>query len=89
MLAILLSLAACERPAERRGDREYAARLLTGLLAYPKSTLVTVNAGQGAAEVTCRVALCPAGGNRIPKHLPTVLHSPVGRLQRAAAFDPA
>ncbi|HUL02533.1 MAG TPA: hypothetical protein VLV16_04775 [Gemmatimonadales bacterium] len=52
VLAIALSLAACERPAERRADRDYAARLLTGLLAYPKSTLVAVDAGQGAAQVT-------------------------------------
>lgn len=52
LLAIALCLAACERPAERREDREYAARLMTGLFAYPQSTLITVNAGTGAAQVT-------------------------------------
>ena len=52
LLAIALSVAACERPAERREDRDYAARLMTGLFAYPKSKLVMVDAGQGAAQVT-------------------------------------
>src|SRR5262249_33023829 len=35
-----------------RQEREYAAKLLSGLLAYPQSSVVAVNAGQGAAQVT-------------------------------------
>jgi hypothetical protein len=52
VVTIALGLTACERPADRKADRDYAARLLTGLFAYPQSQLVTVNAGQGAAQVT-------------------------------------
>ena len=52
LLALTACLASCERPAERTADRDYAAKLLTGLLAYPRSTLVGVDVGQGAAQVT-------------------------------------
>ena len=52
VLAVALALAACERPAERRAEREYAARLLTGLLAYPQSSVVGVDVGHGAAQAT-------------------------------------
>jgi len=52
VLAVMAGVAACERPAERTGNREYAARLLKGLLAYPQSSVVAVEAGQGAAQVT-------------------------------------
>ena len=52
LLALTLCLAACERPAERTGDRDYAAKLMAGLVAYPRSTLVGVDVGQGAAQVT-------------------------------------
>ena len=41
---------ACERPAERREDREFAAKVLTGVLAYPQSSVVSVSAGSDAAE---------------------------------------
>ena len=42
-LALLLVLcAACERPGERTSERELAAKLLSGVLAYPHSTLVGV-----------------------------------------------
>jgi hypothetical protein len=52
-LAILLMLcAACERPGERTSERELAAKVLSGVLAYPRSTLVGVSAGQDAAQVT-------------------------------------
>jgi hypothetical protein len=52
-LAILLMLcAACERPGERTSERALAAKLLSGVLAYPRSTLVGVSAGQDAAQVT-------------------------------------
>jgi len=56
-LAVLLCVvglggAACERPAERTNEREFAAKVLTGLLAYPQSSVVGVSAGQDAAQVT-------------------------------------
>src|SRR5438477_11532296 len=52
-LALLLVLcAACERPGERTSERELAAKLLSGVLAYPHSTLVGVSAGQDAAQAT-------------------------------------
>jgi hypothetical protein len=52
VLAVALTSAGCERPAERRAERDYAARLLTGLLAYPQSTMVGIDVGHGAAQVT-------------------------------------
>jgi hypothetical protein len=52
-LLVALSIClACDRPAEQTKEREFAAKLLQGLLAYPRSTLVTVTAGQDAAQVT-------------------------------------
>ena len=52
-LALALVLcAACERPGERTSERELAAKLLSGVLAYPHSTLVGVSAGQDAAQAT-------------------------------------
>src|SRR5438046_10766353 len=52
-LALVLVLcAACERPGERTSERELAAKLLSGVLAYPHSTLVGVSAGQDAAQAT-------------------------------------
>jgi len=50
-LLVLLSVG-CERPAEQTKDRELAVRVLSGLLAYPHSSLVTVSSGQDAAQVT-------------------------------------
>jgi hypothetical protein len=50
LLALVL-LAACERPGERTSERALAAKVLTGVLAYPRSTVVSVSAGQDAAEV--------------------------------------
>jgi len=47
-----LQFAPCERPGERTSERELAAKLLAGVLAYPRSTLVGVSAGQDAAQVT-------------------------------------
>jgi hypothetical protein len=43
---------ACERPAERTKEREFAAKVLSGLLAYPRSSVVDVSAGSDAAQVT-------------------------------------
>ena len=58
-LAVALAVA-CERPAERRNEREFAAKVMTGLLAYPRSSLVDVSAGQDAAQVTLSTATPPA-----------------------------
>jgi hypothetical protein len=52
LLAVAGCLASCERPADRSGDRAYAARLMRGMLAYPQSSVVDASAGTGAAEVT-------------------------------------
>jgi hypothetical protein len=46
-----LGFLACDRPQDADG-REFAARALRGALAYPASTVVTVSAGDDAAEVT-------------------------------------
>src|SRR5207249_7257854 len=52
-LAIVLALgAACERPGERTAERELAAKVLSGVLAYPQSTLAGVSAGEDAAQAT-------------------------------------
>ena len=48
----VLSAVACDRPAEQTRERDLAARLLNGLFAYPHSTLVSVAAGEDAAQVT-------------------------------------
>src|SRR6266702_3075841 len=50
---------ACERPAERTNEREFAAKVLTGLLAYPRSSVVGVSAGQDAAQVTLSTPAAP------------------------------
>ena len=49
---VALGASACERPAERTDDRQLAARVMTGLLAYPRSTVVNVSTGHDAAQVT-------------------------------------
>jgi hypothetical protein len=49
---VLLLCAACERPGEGTSQRELAAKVLAGVLAYPRSTLVGVSAGQDAAQAT-------------------------------------
>ena len=54
-----LSSGACERPAERTNEREFAAKVLTGLLAYPRSSVVGVSAGQDAAQVTLSTPAAP------------------------------
>src|SRR2546430_16526155 len=52
-LAILLMVcAACERPGERTAERELAAKVLSGVLAYPQSTLAGGSAGEDAAQAT-------------------------------------
>ncbi|HEU5259868.1 MAG TPA: hypothetical protein VFU41_00445 [Gemmatimonadales bacterium] len=51
-LALLLLLGACERPDEQTFERELAAKILTGVVTHPRSTLVSVSAGQDAVEAT-------------------------------------
>jgi hypothetical protein len=50
LLAIAL-LAACERPGNPDEARAFAARALRGTLAYPQSSVVSVSAGDEAAEL--------------------------------------
>jgi hypothetical protein len=51
-LSILLVLVtACERPGGQASERALAARVFAGVLAYPRSSVVTVSAGPDAAQV--------------------------------------
>src|SRR5260370_15488311 len=52
-VAILLALlAGCERPGENTAQtRKLAGKALSGTLAYPRSTLVSVSAGEEAAQL--------------------------------------
>jgi len=52
LLFLALLCAACDRAAPKQEEREYAASLMQGLLAYPQSTLVDVSSGADAAQVT-------------------------------------
>jgi hypothetical protein len=52
LLLVVGLCAACDRPAAQREERDFAAKVLSGLLAYPRSSMVSVSAGQGAAQVT-------------------------------------
>ena len=44
--------AACDRPAPQPQEREFAASLMQGVLAYPQSAVVSVASGADAAQVT-------------------------------------
>jgi len=46
----------CERAADQSKEREFTAQLLSGILAYPRSTVVRVSAGQDAAQATLATA---------------------------------
>jgi hypothetical protein len=50
LLAVVTAVAACERPGEGAAQREGAARALKGVLAYPQSSVVSVSAGEDAAQ---------------------------------------
>ncbi|HEX9282253.1 MAG TPA: hypothetical protein VF882_00565 [Gemmatimonadales bacterium] len=50
LLTMVTVVAACERPAEGAAQRELAAQALKGVLAYPHSTVVSVTAGEEAAQ---------------------------------------
>ena len=51
LAAIVLLAAACERPGNPEQARALAARALRGALAYPQSSVVSVSAGDDAAEL--------------------------------------
>ena len=53
LFALALCGAACERPEQRREaeSRALAARVLQGVMVYPRSTLVSIAGGGEAAEV--------------------------------------
>ncbi len=65
-VALATVLAACERPGERRAERELAAEALRGLVAYPRSSVVSVAAGAEAAQV---VLTTPAPLERVASAL--------------------
>lgn len=51
VLVVVALFAACDRPGDPAKARAFAARALRGALAYPNSRLVTVSAGDEAAEL--------------------------------------
>jgi hypothetical protein len=52
LVVVLAVLVACDRPGDQARDREATGRALSGTLAYPRSTPVTVAAGEEAAQLT-------------------------------------
>jgi hypothetical protein len=52
LLLIASLCAACDRPPKQRQDREHAATVLHGVLAYPQSSVVSVSSGSDAAQAT-------------------------------------
>ena len=55
LLPLLLAAclcAGCKRPPEQRPEREFAATVLHGVLAYPQSSVVGVTSGSDAAQAT-------------------------------------
>lgn len=52
LLALTLLAAGCDREGDTEQARATAARALRGVLAYPRSTLVSLSAGDDAAELT-------------------------------------
>ncbi|MGH7606693.1 MAG: hypothetical protein ACREME_05085 [Gemmatimonadales bacterium] len=51
VVSMLVVLAGCERPDEAARTRALAARALRGMLAYPQSTVLTIAAGDEAAQI--------------------------------------
>jgi hypothetical protein len=51
VLTALALVAACDRPGDPAKTREFASRALRGALAYPNSSVVSVSAGDEAAEL--------------------------------------
>ena len=56
LVAALTVVAACDRRGGGMAERELAAQALKGLLAYPRSSLVSVSAGQDAAQAVFTTA---------------------------------
>jgi len=52
LFIVLVLVAACERPGESERTRVATGRALSGTLAYPRSTPVTIAAGEEAAQLT-------------------------------------
>ncbi len=52
LVVVLALLVACDRPGDTARAREAVGRALSGTLAYPQSTPVTVAAGEEAAQLT-------------------------------------
>jgi hypothetical protein len=52
LIVVLALLAACDRPGDPERARKAASRALSGALTYPRSTPVTVAAGEEAAQLT-------------------------------------
>ena len=52
LLALTLVAAGCDREGDTEQARAVAARALRGVLAYPQSTLVSLSAGDDAAELS-------------------------------------
>lgn len=50
-VVVLALLAACERPGSPEQTRALAGKALSGTLAYPRSTMVSVSAGEEAAQL--------------------------------------
>lgn len=50
-VVVLALLAACERPGNPEQTRKAAGRALSGALAYPRSSLVSTEAGDEAAQL--------------------------------------
>ncbi len=72
LLVPVLALAACGR-ADRdpAAERRFASRALTGVLAYPQSSVAAVAAGTEAAEVTLTT---PADPTRVAAWYRQTLH---------------
>jgi hypothetical protein len=51
-LALVGLCIACDRPAPPPADRRFAAKVLTGILAFPRSSVVNLSVGSDAAEAT-------------------------------------
>jgi hypothetical protein len=51
VLALILLAGGCDRDRDANQARAVAARALRGVLAYPQSTLVSLSAGNDAAEL--------------------------------------
>ena len=55
LLLVAVLGTACKRPPEQRPEREFAATVLKGVLAYPQSSVVSVTRGADAAQATFSV----------------------------------